>query len=42
MTGGAFGIWSAIAIVLLAVLLFLLFRPNPDRKNALKAARAAA
>ncbi|MFR2886070.1 MAG: ferrous iron transporter B, partial [Merdibacter sp.] len=33
MTGGAFGIWSAIAIVLLVVLLFLLFRPDPYKNQ---------
>ena len=29
LTGGAFGIWTIIALILLAVLLFLLFRPDP-------------
>lgn len=40
MTGGAFGIWSAIAIVLLAVLLFLLFRPDPYKNQKVYARRA--
>ena len=40
MTGGAVGIWSAIAIVLLAVLLFLLFRPDPYKNQKVYARRA--
>ena len=34
LMGGAFGVWSAVALILLALLLFLLLRPDPykDRK----------
>ena len=41
-TGASFTVGTAFAFLVLIVMLFLLFRPNPDRKNALKAARAAA
>ena len=41
-TGAGFTVGTAFAFLVLIVMLFLLFRPNPDRKNALKAARAAA
>ena len=33
LTGGAFGIWTIIALILLAVLLFLLFRPDPYKNQ---------
>lgn len=34
LTGGAFGVWTAVALILLALLLFMLLRPDPykDRK----------
>ena len=41
-TGAGFTVGTAFAFLVLIVMLFVLFRPNPDRKNALKAARAAA
>ena len=41
-TGAGFTVGTAFAFLVLIVMLFLLFRTNPDRKNALKAARAAA
>lgn len=36
LSGAAFSIGSAAAVVILALLLFLLFRPDPDHRTALK------
>ncbi len=41
-TGAGFTAGTVFAFLVLAVMLFLLFRPNPDRKSALKAAQTAA
>lgn len=38
--GAAFGIGSAAAIVVLFAMLYLLFRPAPDRKISMRQARA--
>lgn len=40
LTGGAFGIWTIIALILLAVLLFLLFRPNPYKNQKVYSRRS--
>ncbi len=40
ITGGAFTVWSAVAIVLLAVMLFLLFRPDPYKNKKVYAKRS--
>lgn len=40
MMGGAFGVWSAAAIVLLVVMLFLLFRPDPYKNQKVYARRS--
>lgn len=39
VTGGAFTIWSGVAIVIALVLLYLLFRPNPYKKGGNHQAR---
>ena len=41
LTGGAFGIWTIIALILLAVLLFLLFRPDPYKNQKVYSRRSA-
>lgn len=41
-TGAGFTVGTALAFLVLIVMLFLLFRPNPERKKALKVASAAA
>ena len=38
--GGAFGIWTAIAFVLVAVILFLLFRPDPYKNQKVYSRRS--
>lgn len=40
LTGGAFGIWTIIALILLAVLLFLLFRPDPYKNQKVYSRRS--
>ncbi|MGE4549134.1 MAG: ferrous iron transport protein B [Intestinibacillus sp.] len=39
VTGGAFTVWSGVAIVLVLLLLYLLFRPNPYKKGGNPQAR---
>lgn len=41
-TGGGFGVWTAIAGIVLIGFLYLLFRPNPYKKKAGAVSRAAA
>lgn len=40
LTGGAFGIWTIIALILLAVMLFLLFRPDPYKNQKVYSRRS--
>ena len=40
LMGGAFGIWTAIAFVLAAVILFLLFRPDPYKNQKVYSRRS--
>lgn len=40
LTGGAFGIWTIIALILLTVLLFLLFRPDPYKNQKVYSRRS--
>ena len=40
LTGGAFGIWTIIALILLAALLFLLFRPDPYKNQKVYSRRS--
>lgn len=40
LTGGAFSIWTIIALILLAVLLFLLFRPDPYKNQKVYSRRS--
>ena len=40
LTGGAFGIWTIIALILLVVLLFLLFRPDPYKNQKVYSRRS--
>lgn len=40
LIGGAFGIWTIIALILLAVLLFLLFRPDPYKNQKVYSRRS--
>ena len=40
LTGGAFGFWSVIALVLLAFTLFLLFRPDPYKDQKVYSKRS--
>lgn len=40
LTGGAFGVWTIIALILLAVMLFLLFRPDPYKNQKVYSRRS--
>lgn len=40
LTGGTFGVWTIIALILLAVLLFLLFRPDPYKNQKVYSRRS--
>lgn len=38
--GGSFGVWTVIALILLVLMLFLLFRPDPYKDKKLQAKRS--